>query len=302
MGGVLIIGSVVISTLMWARLSSLYIWVILAATIGFAIIGFIDDYTKVSKKQNLGLTGRKKLAGQLVIALGVWGALLLFTYQGWADYSWKLSLPFFKQTVLGNITNIGPVLYLPFIAIVLLGFSNAVNLTDGLDGLAISVTIVAMSTLTAFTYVSGDSRWAEYLGLEHQREIGELTVFCGAMVGASLGFLWFNAPPAEVFMGDVGSLAIGGAIGTIGVLTKQEFILVLVGGVYVVEALSVMLQVVSFKTTKRRIFKMAPLHHHFEIQWERRFGQRTVEPKVVFRFLIVAILFALLSLSTLKLR
>ncbi|MDQ3804492.1 MAG: phospho-N-acetylmuramoyl-pentapeptide-transferase [Acidobacteriota bacterium] len=302
MGGVLIIGSVVISTLLWARLNSLYVWIILVATVGFAVIGFIDDYTKVVKKQSLGLTGRKKLLGQLLIAVGVWGALLYFTAQGWADYSWKLSLPFFKQTVLSRVTDIGPVLYLPFIAVVLLGFSNAVNLTDGLDGLAISVTIVAMSTLTAFTYVSGDARWAGYLGLEHQTEIGELTVFCGAMVGASLGFLWFNAPPAEVFMGDVGSLAIGGAVGTIGVLTKQEFILVLVGGVYVVEALSVTLQVLSFKTTGRRIFKMAPLHHHFEIQWERRFGQRTVEPKVVFRFLIVAILFALLSLSTLKLR
>ncbi|HWS55977.1 MAG TPA: phospho-N-acetylmuramoyl-pentapeptide-transferase, partial [Pyrinomonadaceae bacterium] len=220
MGGVLIIGSVLISTLLWARLTSLYVWIVLLATVGFAVIGFVDDYTKVAKKQNLGLTGRKKLAGQLIIAAGVWGALLLFTYQGWADYSWKLSLPFFKQTVLSRVTDIGPVLYLPFIAVVLLGFSNAVNLTDGLDGLAISVTIVAMSTLTAFTYVSGDARWAEYLGLEHQREIGELTVFCGAMVGASLGFLWFNAPPAEVFMGDVGSLAIGGAIGTIGVLTK----------------------------------------------------------------------------------
>jgi phospho-N-acetylmuramoyl-pentapeptide-transferase len=302
MGGVLIIGSVVISTLLWARLNSLYVWIILLATVGFAVIGFIDDYTKVAKKRSLGLTGRKKLLGQLLIAVGVWGALLLFTYQGWADYSWKLSLPFFKQTVLSRITDIGPILYLPFIAVVLLGFSNAVNLTDGLDGLAISVTVVTMATLTAFTYVSGDARWAEYLGLEHQREIGELTVFCGAMVGASLGFLWFNAPPAEVFMGDVGSLAIGGAVGTIGVLTKQELILLLVGGVYVVEALSVTLQVLSFKTTKRRIFKMAPLHHHFEIQWERRFGQRTVEPKVVFRFLIVAILFALLSLSTLKLR
>jgi phospho-N-acetylmuramoyl-pentapeptide-transferase len=302
MGGVLIIGSVLISTLLWARLNSPYVWIVLAATVGFAVIGFVDDYTKVAKKRNLGLTGKKKLAGQLLIAVGVWGALLLLTYQGWADYSWKLSLPFFKQTVLSRITDIGPVLYLPLIAVVLLGFSNAVNLTDGLDGLATSVTIVAMSTLTAFTYVSGDARWAEYLGLEHQSEIGELTVFCGAMVGASLGFLWFNAPPAEVFMGDVGSLAIGGAIGTVGVLTKQELILVLVGGVYVVEALSVTLQVLSFKATKRRIFKMAPLHHHFEIQWEDRFGKRTVEPKVVFRFLIVAILFALLSLSTLKLR
>src|SRR5918998_4641750 len=258
MGGVLIVGAVLLSTLLWARLSSLYVWIILVATTAFAAIGFIDDYLKVAKKQNLGLQGRSKLAGQLLIALGVWGALFFFTYQGWADYSWKLSLPFFKQTVLSRITDIGPVLYLPFIAIVLLGFSNAVNLTDGLDGLAISVTVIAMATLTAFTYVSGDARWAQYLGLEHQKEIGELTVFCGAMVGASLGFLWYNAPPAEVFMGDVGSLAIGGAIGTIGVLTKQGVLLVLIGGVFVLEALSVMLQVVSFKTTKRRIFKMSP--------------------------------------------
>src|SRR5215207_9269992 len=298
MGGVLIIGSVLISTLLWARLSSLYVWIILLATAGFATIGFLDDYLKVAKRQSLGLQGRWKLAGQLAITLFVWGALYFFTYQGWADYSWNLSLPFFKQTALSAITNIGPVLYLPFIALVLLGFSNAVNLTDGL---AISVTVIAMATLTAFTYVSGDARWAAYLGLEHQKEIGELTVFCGAMVGASLGFLWYNAPPAEVFMGDVGSLAIGGAIGTIGVLTKQELILVLIGGVYVVEALSVTLQVSFFKLTKRRLgtgkrlFKMTPLHHHFEMTgWK--------EPKIVFRFLIIAILFALLSLSTLKLR
>ncbi|PYS77037.1 MAG: phospho-N-acetylmuramoyl-pentapeptide-transferase [Acidobacteria bacterium] len=301
MGGVLIIGSVVISTLLWARLSSLYVWIVLIATTGFAVIGFIDDYKKVAKKQSLGLKGRWKLGGQLAIAVGVWGALLVFTYYGWADYSWKLSLPFFKQTALSRVTDIGPVVYLPFIAIVLLGFSNAVNLTDGLDGLAISVTVIAMATLTAFTYISGDKRWADYVGLEHQSEIGELTIFCGAMVGASLGFLWYNAPPAEVFMGDVGSLAIGGAIGTIGVLTKQELILVLIGGVYVVEALSVTLQVSFFKMTKRssgtgrRLFRMTPLHHHFEMSgWK--------EPKIVFRFLIIAILFALLSLSTLKLR
>jgi phospho-N-acetylmuramoyl-pentapeptide-transferase len=301
MGGVLIIGSVLISTLLWARLSSLYVWIILVATAGFATIGFLDDYLKVAKRQSLGLQGRWKLLGQLAIALFVWGALYYFTYIGWADYSWKLSLPFFKATALSRVTDIGPVIYLPFVAIVLLGFSNAVNLTDGLDGLAISVTIVVMSTLTAFVYVSGDLRWANYLGLEHQKDIGELTVFCAAMVGASLGFLWFNAPPAEVFMGDVGSLAIGGAVGTIGVLTKQELILVLIGGVYVIEALSVTLQVSFFKMTKRssgtgrRLFKMTPLHHHFEMSgWK--------EPKIVFRFLIIAILFALLSLSTLKLR
>jgi phospho-N-acetylmuramoyl-pentapeptide-transferase len=301
MGGVLIIGSVLISTLLWARLSSLYVWIILIATAGFAFIGFMDDYLKVARRQSLGLQGRWKLAGQLAIALGVWGALYVFTKYGLADYSWTLSLPFFKQTALSKITEIGPYIYLPFVVIVLLGFSNAVNLTDGLDGLAISVTIVAMSTLTAFTYVSGDARWADRLGLEHQKDIGELTIFCGAMVGASLGFLWYNAPPAEVFMGDVGSLAIGGAIGTIGVLTKQELILVLIGGVYVIEALSVTLQVSFFKLTKRRLgtgrrlFKMTPLHHHFEMSgWK--------EPKIVFRFLIIAILFALLSLSTLKLR
>ncbi|HKG12352.1 MAG TPA: phospho-N-acetylmuramoyl-pentapeptide-transferase [Pyrinomonadaceae bacterium] len=301
MGGVLIIGSVLLSTLLWARLSSLYVWIILVATAGFATIGFLDDYLKVAKRQSLGLQGRWKLLGQLAIALFVWGTLYFFTYVGWADYSWKLSLPFFKATALRDITNIGYVIYLPFIAIVLLGFSNAVNLTDGLDGLAISVTIVVMSTLTAFVYVGGDLRWANYLGLEHQKDIGELTVFCAAMVGASLGFLWFNAPPAEVFMGDVGSLAIGGAVGTIGVLTKQELILVLIGGVYVIEALSVTLQVSFFKMTKRssgtgrRLFKMTPLHHHFEMSgWK--------EPKIVFRFLIIAILFALLSLSTLKLR
>jgi phospho-N-acetylmuramoyl-pentapeptide-transferase len=176
-----------------------------------------------------------------------------------------------------------------------MGASNAVNLTDGLDGLAISVTFIAMAALTGLTYISGDKRFADYLGLVHQPEVAELTVFCGAMAGASLGFLWYNAPPAEVFMGDVGSLAIGGAIGTIGVLTKQEFVLLMVGGVFVIEAMSVMIQVTSFKMTGRRIFKMSPLHHHFELQGWR-------ESKVVFRFLILAILFALLSLSTLKLR
>ena len=298
MGGVLIIGSVLISTLLWAKLSNLYVWIVLVATAAFAVIGFLDDYAKVAKKQSLGLTGKQKLAAQFLIGLGVWAALYFFAGD---SYSWNLALPFFKLTDIARITNIGPWLYLPFIIIVLTGASNAVNLTDGLDGLAISVTFVAMVTLTAFTYVAGDERWARMLLIEHRPGVGELTVFCGAMAGASLGFLWYNAPPADVFMGDVGSLAIGGAIGTIGVLTKQEFILVLVGGVFVIEAMSVMLQVSFFKLTKRRtgtgrrLFKMTPLHHHFEMQGWR-------ESKVVFRFLIIAILFALLSLSTLKLR
>ena len=302
MGGVLIVSSVVISTLLWARLSSVYVWTVVIATLGFGAIGFADDYLKMAKQRSLGLTGKQKLLGQLLIALGVWLVLYVLTKYFASDYSWNVSIPFFKDTANPvGISFIGPFLYLAFIVIVLMGFSNAVNLTDGLDGLAISVTFIAMTALTALTYLSSDARWARYLELTHRPEAAELTVFCGAMAGASLGFLWYNAPPAEVFMGDVGSLAIGGAMGTIAVLTKQEFMLVMIGGVFVIEALSVMLQVSVFKMTKRttgtgrRMFKMTPLHHHFEMQdWK--------ESKIVFRFLIIAILFALLSLSTLKLR
>ena len=302
MGGVLIVGSVVISTLLWAKLTSLYVWTAVLATLGFAAIGFADDYYKLAKRRSLGLTGKQKLFGQLLIALGVWAVLYVLTKYFGSEYSWNVSIPFVKATSNPTgISFIGPFLYLLFIIIVLLGFSNAVNLTDGLDGLAISVTFIAMAALTALTYLSSDARWADYLELTHRPQAAELTVFCGAMAGASLGFLWYNAPPAEVFMGDVGSLAIGGAIGTVAVLTKQEFMLLMVGGVFVIEALSVMLQVSVFKMTKRttgigrRMFKMTPLHHHFEMQdWK--------ESKIVFRFLILAILFALLSLSTLKLR
>ncbi len=296
MGGVLVIASVVISTLLWARLSSVYVWTVMLATILFGAIGFFDDYAKMAKQRSLGLTGKQKLIFQLLIAVGVWAVLYISTSYFSTKYSWNLNIPFFKATAVPNgVSHIGPWLYLPVIIIVLLGSSNAVNLTDGLDGLAISVTFIAMAALTAFTYLISDARWAGYLDLTHRPEAAELTVFCGAMAGASLGFLWYNAPPAEVFMGDVGSLAIGGAIGTIGVLTKLEFMLLMVGGVFVIEALSVMIQVTSFKMTGRRVFKMSPLHHHFELQGWR-------ESKVVFRFLILAILFALLSLSTLKLR
>jgi phospho-N-acetylmuramoyl-pentapeptide-transferase len=302
MGGVLIVGSVAISTLLWARLSSVYMWTAVIATLLFAAIGFADDYAKMAKKQSLGLTGRQKLNAQFLIAAGVWGVLFISTKFWASDYSWNVSIPFLKFTADPNgKTFIGPYLYLGLIIIVLLGSSNAVNLTDGLDGLAISVTFIAMTALTGFTYLSSDLRWARYLDLTHRPEAAELTVFCGAMAGASLGFLWYNAPPAEVFMGDVGSLAIGGAMGTVAVLTKQEFMLLMVGGVFVIEATSVMLQVSVFKMTRRttgtgrRLFKMTPLHHHFEMGgWK--------EPKIVFRFLILAILFALLSLSTLKLR
>lgn len=303
MGGVLIVGSVLISTLLWAKLSSVYVWTAMISTLLFGLIGFVDDYSKMAKQRSLGLTGRQKLLGQLLIAVLVWATLFLSTrFWGGNDYSWNFSIPFIKATAKPDGPSfIGPYLYLVLIAIVLLGSSNAVNLTDGLDGLAISVTFVAMSALTGFTYLSSDARWAGYLDLTHRPEAAELTVFCGAMTGASLGFLWFNAPPAQVFMGDVGSLAIGGAMGTVAVLTKQEFMLLMVGGVFVIEAVSVMLQVSVFKMTKRttgvgrRLFKMTPLHHHFEMQdWK--------ESKIVFRFLILAILFALLSLSTLKLR
>lgn len=302
MGGLLVIASVVISTLLWARLSSFYIWIIVIAMLAFGAVGFADDYIKLVKRRSLGLTGRQKLALQLAIAVGIWLALFISTKYFETKYSWNLSIPFFKETAIPTgISYIGPWLYLLLIVIVLLGSTNAVNLTDGLDGLAISVTFIAMSALTAFTYLSSDARWAAYLDLTHRPQAAELTVFCGAMAGASLGFLWFNAPPAQVFMGDVGSLAIGGAMGTIAVLTKQEFMLLMVGGVFVLEAMSVMLQVTVFKMTKRtsgvgrRVFKMTPLHHHFEmVGWK--------EPKIVFRFLILAILFALLSLSTLKLR
>jgi phospho-N-acetylmuramoyl-pentapeptide-transferase len=305
MGGLLIIASVIMSTLMWARLNGLYIWITILATLGFGAIGFADDYIKLVKRRSLGLTGKQKIAFQLLIAIVVWGTLYISTQYFATKYSWNVSIPFFKSTADPNpatsISYIGPYLYLVLIIGVLLGTTNGVNLTDGLDGLAISITFIAMGALTAFTYLASDSRWATYLDLTHRPEAAELTVFCGAMAGASLGFLWFNAPPAEVFMGDVGSLAIGGAVGTIAVLTKQEFMLVMVGGVFVIEALSVMLQVGVFKFTKRttgvgkRVFKMTPLHHHFEmVGWK--------ESKIVFRFLILAILFALLSLSTLKLR
>ncbi len=298
MGGILIIGAVFLSTILWARIDSLYLWLALLATLGFGAIGFADDYIKIVKKRSLGLTERQKLLFQLITAVGIWAVLWYF-----ANYPWNLSIPFFKATALPDgVTYIGAFVYLFFIIFVLLGSSNAVYLTDGMDGLATCVTFFAMSALTALTYVSSDRRWAEYLDITHKPEAAELTVFCGAMVGASLGFLWYNAPPAEVFMGDVGSLAIGGALGTVAILTKQEFLLPFIGGVFILEVISVMMQVSYYKLTKnpktgigKRIFRQAPLHHHFQLSgWK--------EPKIVFRFIIVAILFALLSLSTLKLR
>ncbi|MGE0882925.1 MAG: phospho-N-acetylmuramoyl-pentapeptide-transferase [Blastocatellales bacterium] len=286
MGGVMIIGSVVISTLLWANLKNWQVWIALIGMTGCAAVGFADDYIKIVKKRSLGLTGRQKLLGQLIVCLIVGGLLFAFT-----DYSSIVNVPFFKR-YQPNLQVWG---YLGFIILVIISASNTVNLTDGLDGLAVSVTVVAASALTGFTYITGHAEFARYLGIVHTPGVWEVTILGGALVGASLGFLWFNAPPAEVFMGDVGSLGIGGALGIMSVLIKQELVLPILGGVFVIEGLSVILQVGSFKLRGKRIFKMAPLHHHFELLgWK--------EPKIVFRFLIVAILFALLSLSTLKLR
>lgn len=286
MGGVLIIGSVLFSTLLWANLRNRAIWVAIVGMLGCALVGFADDYLKIARKRSLGLTGRQKLFGQLLVCLMVGGLLFAFT-----DFNGVLNVPFFK-----NLQPELPIaLYLGFIVFVIIGSSNAVNLTDGLDGLAISVTVIAASALTALTYVTGHAKFAAYLDLVHTPGVWEVTILGGALVGASLGFLWFNAPQAEVFMGDVGSLGIGGALGTMSVIIKQELVLPILGGVFVMEALSVMIQVTSFKLTGKRVFKMSPLHHHFELLgWK--------EPKIVFRFLILAILFALLSLTTLKLR
>jgi phospho-N-acetylmuramoyl-pentapeptide-transferase len=293
MGGVLILLSVAISTLLWSDLSVAYAWIAVGATLAYGAIGFWDDYLKVRRRHNLGLTGRQKLALQFIAAFGFGLALKYFT-----TYSTQLSVPFFKSF---EPEIPWPLYLLVFAPIVVVGFSNAVNLTDGLDGLAISVTVVTAAALTGFTYVSGHARFAEYLGLAHNPGVSELTIFCAALTGASLGFLWFNAPPAEVFMGDVGALGIGGAVGAIAVMIKQEFLLVMIGGVFVIEAVSVILQVASFKLFHRRIFKMTPIHHHFELLYPPELSRR-MEPKIVFRFLIIAILFALLSLSTLKLR
>jgi phospho-N-acetylmuramoyl-pentapeptide-transferase len=303
MGGVLIVLSTAVPTLLWADLSNSFVLLALFALMGFAAIGFVDDYAKVAKRQNLGLTGKRKLTLQVLISVFVGIALLvLSTYSA---YSTQLVLPFLKRLrpdlVIHSLLNAGhlwPLAFVPFlmfVALVITGSSNAVNLTDGLDGLAIGCTVIAAGALTVLTYVSSNFRWSNYLEIQYIPRVGELTVFCGALVGASLGFLWYNAHPAEVFMGDVGSLALGGALGTIAVIIKQEVLLLFVGGIFVVEAMSVILQVGSFKLRGKRIFRMAPIHHHFELLgWS--------ESKVIVRFWIVALVFALFALTTLKLR
>ncbi len=303
MGGVLIAIAIVVPTLLWADLSNKFVWLAVLSTLAFAAIGFADDYLKVVHHRNLGLTGRTKLALQTLT--GVVLAVVLVLLQARGDYSTQLNVPFFKafrpDLVIQSLTDthyLWPVAFLPFIifvALVVVGSSNAVNLTDGLDGLAIGCSVIAAGALAVLTYVSGHAVFANYLEIQRIPQMAELTIFCGAMVGACIGFLWYNAHPAEIFMGDVGSLALGGAIGTVAVIIKQELLLPFIGGIFVIEALSVILQVASYKMRKKRIFKMAPLHHHFELLgWS--------ESKIIVRFWIASLVFALFALTTLKLR
>jgi phospho-N-acetylmuramoyl-pentapeptide-transferase len=288
MGGLLILCAALVPTVLWADLSNLFVWIAVLSTAAFGAIGFLDDYLKITRRSSGGLRPRYKMALQILVGLAVALGLMWLASQNL--YNTRLIFPFFKQW----IPDLGWA-YVPFAVFFLVAWSNAVNLTDGLDGLAISTFAVAAAAFTALAYVTGHRVFAEYLLLIRFPLAGELTIFCGALVGASLGFLWYNAHPAEIFMGDVGSLALGGAIATVALLIKQELLLVIVGGVFVAEAASVVIQVVSFKTRGKRVFKMAPLHHHFElIGW--------AEPKVITRFLIIAIIFALFSLTTLKLR
>ncbi len=303
MGGLLIAISIVVPTLLWADLSNLFVWIAVFATCAFAAIGFADDYIKVVNRRNLGLTSKAKLGLQIAVSILIAVALIAMQTRG--AYSTKLMVPFIKQfhpdLVIERLVSnpaLWPLAFLPFVAFVVLvivGSSNAVNLTDGLDGLAIGCTVIAAGALAVLTYVSGHATFAQYLELQRMPLAGELTIFCGAMVGAAIGFLWYNAHPAEVFMGDVGSLALGGAIGTVAVMIKQELLLPFIGGIFVIEALSVILQVASYKLRKKRIFKMAPLHHHFELLgWS--------ESKIIVRFWIGSLVFALFALTTLKLR
>jgi phospho-N-acetylmuramoyl-pentapeptide-transferase len=288
MGGVLILTASLVPTLLWADLTNAYVWIAVLSTASYGAIGFLDDYLKVVRHSHHGLRPRYKMGYQIAVGLLVGIALLVLAQSG--QYNTRLIFPFFKRL----IPDLGWA-YIPFAVFVLVSASNAVNLTDGLDGLAISTFAIAAAAYTALAYLTGHRVLADYLLLVRFPQSAELTVFCGALVGASLGFLWYNSYPAEVFMGDVGSLALGAALGTVAILIKQELLLVIVGGVFVMEATSVILQVASFKLTGQRVFRMAPIHHHFElIGWS--------EPKVITRFVIMAIVCALFSLTTLKLR
>jgi len=304
MGGILICIAILLPTVLWSDPENPFVWVAVFSTLAFGAIGFADDYIKVVKRRSLGLTARAKMLWQILAAVGVASALAILSQ--FRLFSTQLTVPFIKSwrpDLLwhwpATIHHLGFLSFLPFVAFVafiLVGATNAVNLTDGLDGLAIGCTIIAAGALTVLTYVSGNVVFADYLELQHMPKVAELTIFGGSMVGASIGFLWYNAHPAEIFMGDVGSLALGGAIGTIAIIIRQELLLPFIGGIFIIEALSVMLQVGSYKLRNgKRIFKMAPIHHHFEqLGWS--------ESKIIVRFWISALVFALFALTTLKLR
>ncbi|ODT20172.1 MAG: phospho-N-acetylmuramoyl-pentapeptide-transferase [Kaistia sp. SCN 65-12] len=287
MGGLMILSGLIVSTLLWANLSSFYVWTVLGVTVGFGLIGFYDDYLKVTKQSHKGFSGRSRLAVEFAIAAV---ACIAISHLSSGPLSNTLTFPFIKAFVL----DLGW-FFIPFGAFVIVGAGNAVNLTDGLDGLAIVPVMVATASFGVMAYLSGNAIFAEYLQIHFVPGTGELAVLCGAMLGAGLGFLWFNAPPAAIFMGDTGSLALGGMLGAIAVATKHEIVLAIVGGLFVLEAVSVIIQVLSFKLTGKRVFKMAPIHHHFEhLGW--------TEPQVVIRFWIIAVVLALIGLSSLKIR
>lgn len=287
MGGLLILGAVLISTLLWADLTNPYIWIVMFVTYSYGLLGFLDDYRKVKMRNSKGVSGKVKMVWQLVTGVA---AAIMIGYISISEHATMLAIPFLKNTAI----NLG-VVYFLFASIVITGTSNAVNLTDGLDGLATGPIVLVTMCLALICYLAGNSVFADYLYIYHVPHSGELAVFCACVVGASLGFLWYNAPPAQIFMGDVGSLALGGAIGTISVIAKHELVLLILGGLFVIEALSVIIQVASFKLRGKRVFKMAPIHHHYEkLGWS--------ETKVVIRFWIIAIIFAIIGLSTLKLR
>lgn len=287
MGGAMIIVAVALSTLLWSDLGVRQVWVVLFVTIGFGVIGWVDDYRKVMKGNSVGLTAREKLFWQIAVS----GIAVIFIYVTRVDaVDTTLIVPFFKDVAF----NLG-IFFIPFSLLVLIGCSNAVNLTDGLDGLAILPSVLVAAGLGLIAYVSGHAIFAEYLHIPNIRGAGELTVFCSSLMGAGLGFLWFNTYPAQVFMGDVGALSIGAALGVVAILVRQELVLVIMGGVFVMEAVSVILQVASFKMTGKRIFRMAPIHHHFELKgWP--------EPRIIVRFWIITVILVLIGLSTLKIR
>jgi len=287
MGGALILLALAVSTLLWADLRNLYVWTVLLVTCGFGLIGFFDDFLKLTKRNAKGLPGRLKLAGQLAVSLA---AALMFAWISEDPLSTSLTVPFFKALLI----DLGW-FFIIFAALVMVGSSNAVNLTDGLDGLAIVPVMIAASCFALIAYLAGNAVFANYLQIQHVPGTGELAVLCGALVGAGLGFLWYNAPPAMVFMGDTGSLALGGGLGAISVATKHELVLAIIGGLFVLETVSVIVQVLSFKLTGKRVFRMAPLHHHYEKKgW--------AESTIVIRVWIIAVVLAIAGLSTLKLR